>query len=329
MAVKAGKSENSLKPVYVICGKDKYLVSSECESLLNKLLTAEDRAMALYQPEADKAQIADVLDELRTLPFLAKRRVVVIKDADKFISENRAALEKYFDKPCQSGVFILVVETWPKNTKLAKKLPTMGGLIEVSEIKHGRLAMYAETYVRDKYAKRFDRNAAELLVELAGDDAGRLCSEVDKLAIYIDERKNISVDDVEKLIGHNRMFNAFAVIDAMTAGNGAAAVERLRNMFAADKNAAYTVVGAFAFHFRRLFNARALVDKGMGSQQIAKKLGIWGNNSAFFRQVKKLSLEKTGGLLGELARIDFAAKTGQGDVKAAIEQMVLKMGIIR
>jgi DNA polymerase-3 subunit delta len=329
MAVKTGKSEDSLKPVYVICGKDKYLVNAEYESLLDKLLSAEDRAMALYQPETDKAQIADVLDELRTLPFLAKRRVVVIKDADKFISENREALEKYFDKPCQSGVFVLVVDTWQKNTKLAKKLPAVGGLIEVSEIKHGLLGMYAGTYARDKYGKKFDRNAAELLVELAGDDPGRLCSEVDKLAIYIDERNNISIDDVEKLIGHNRMFNAFAVIDAMTAGNAGVAVERLRNMFASDRNTAFTVVGAFAFHFRRLFNARALLDKGMGVHQIAGKLRIWGNKEAFFRQVKKLSLEKTGALLGELARIDFAAKTGQRDVKAAIEQMVLKMGIIR
>ncbi len=132
MTVKAGKNSQAAKPVYVICGKDKYLVSGQCESLVDKLLSPQERTMALYQPEADKAQITDVLDELRTLPFLAKRRVVVIKDADKFISENRESLEKYFEDPCKTGVLILVVATWNKSTRLAKKLPLVGKLIGVN-----------------------------------------------------------------------------------------------------------------------------------------------------------------------------------------------------
>ena len=325
MTSKSAKVKQDIKPIYVISGKDKFLLSSQCETILDDIMPAEQRSMSLYQPQADKADIADVLDELRTLPFLADRRVVLIKDADQFVSRHRPALEKYFEAPCRTGVLILVVETWIKSTKLAKKLPRVGQHIAIDQIKPWQFGNYAQSYARDKHGKGFERGASDLLVELAGDDPGRLCSEVDKLAIYVGSKKNIAAEDVEKLTGHNRMFNAFAVIDAMTAHNTSDAIGRLRNMFASDKNAGFTIVGAFAFHFRRMFRAKAMLQDGLAPNQVAGKLRIWGNKDAFFAQVNKISLEKIGGVLGELARIDYGIKTGQKDAKGAIEQLVLKL----
>ena len=46
---------------------------------------------------------------------------------------------------------------------------------------------------------------AEMLVELVGDEPGRLSSEVDKLALYADAQKTITAAHVEALIGHNRV----------------------------------------------------------------------------------------------------------------------------
>lgn len=327
MAGKAGTDKAVVGSIYVICGKDKFLVGNECDALLDKLLPVDQRAMALYQPRAESAVISEVLDELRTLPFLAERRVVLIKDADGFVSDNREYLEKYFDKPSSCGVLVLVVSTWPKNTKLAKKLSGVGQLLDVGEIKANMLPKFAADCAESNYGKKFAGGGAQLLVELVGDDPGRISSEVEKLAMYVGDRKSITTEDVEKLIGHNRMFNAFAVIDAILAGDVGGAIERLRNMFAADKSAEFTVVGAFAYHFRRLFAAKALLEQGVGRRQVMSELRIWGNVDGFFRQLGGMSLERIAGVLCELARIDFASKTGGGATSVAIEQLVLKMSI--
>ncbi|MBN1457354.1 MAG: DNA polymerase III subunit delta [Sedimentisphaerales bacterium] len=325
MAVKVKKPDTSVCPIYVISGKDNYLVSTECESLLNKLLTPDQRTMCLYQTDGKDANITDVLDELRTLPFLAKSRVVLIKEADKFISENRPAFEKYFESPSPSGVLILVVSTWLKTTRLAKMLPKAGTLLAIDEIKSAQLPQYAVSYARTKFQKNINRSAAGLLVELAGDDPGRIASEIDKLAIYVGDANKITTDDVEKLIGHNRMFNVFAVIEAVTAGSIGVALGRLRNMFITDKDARFTAVGAFAFHFRRMLNAKVLLEKGMDNYQISGKLRIWGNKEAFFAQLRRFSLERIAGFLSELARMDYAIKTGQKTPESALEILVMKM----
>lgn len=325
MAAKGKNKAALIAPIYVISGKDAYLQSSRFEAVIDGLLAPDERAMCLYQVAGKDANITDVLDELRTLPFLAERRVVAIRDADKFISENRGVLEKYFEKPSPSGVLVLVVQTWLKTTRLAKMLAKAGQLIAVEEMKPAQLPQYAANYAKTQYEKGFDRGANQLLVELAGDSPGRIASEIDKLAVYVGNAKSITADDIEKLIGHNRTFNVFAVIDAITAGNAGAAVERLRKMFVADKDSRFTSVGAFAFQFRRMFNAKVLLNDGMNEYQAAGKLRIWGNKDAFFKQLRGISLERIAGFQSELARIDYAIKTGQKTPEAALEMLVMKM----
>jgi DNA polymerase-3 subunit delta len=326
MAKRTGKTTSAVPAVCVICGKDGFLVGEQCEKLLDELLPVDERAMALYQVRAEDAVIADVLDELRTVPFLAKRRLVLIKDADPFVSANRELLERYFDQPSPCGVLVLTVSSWPKSTKLAKKLPDCGRLMDVGEIKTWDLPKFASDTAKSRFGKTLDRNAAVLVVELVGDDPGRISSEIDKLATYVADKPKITARDVEELVGHNRTFDAFGVIDAITAGRRLQAIERLRNMFAADKNAEYTVVGAFAYHLRTMFNARVMLDKGVGVDQIADQLRIWkSRREDFFRQLGRMSLDKIADIIREIARIDYLTKTGQTTSTVAVEQLVVSL----
>jgi len=319
------KVKKSGELIYVIAGKEDSLVWAECEKLVDKLLGPQERAVGLFKPEPFEVSAAQVFDELRTVPFLSNRRVVVIKNADKFVSENRQLLEKYFDNPSSTGILILTVSNWDSRTKLAKKLPKVGKLLSVTQPKAWQLPGRLTKYASDAHDKNLAKPAAELLIELSGDDVMRLYGEIDKLALFADNEKAITTKHVELLIGHNRIFGVFAVIDSCLAGNIADAVSRLRNMFAEDRTAEYTVVGAFAFHFRRAFQAKALLEKGIGQSEVASRLGIWSNKEGFFSQLRKMSLEQIGTYLRQLARTDYAIKTGQTKPQVAIEQLVFKL----
>ncbi len=315
------------KLVYVIAGKDDSLVSSRCEKLLDSLIEQSQRATGLFNVDPNSVSISEVLDELRTAPFLTGKRVVVIKQADDFISENREFLEPYFESPCKTGTLVMTVSSWKSNTKLAKKLTGIGELINVEPPKRGELPVQLIAYANDIYGKKISRTATELLIDISGDEISRLYSEIDKLAIFADKEKNITEKHIESLIGHNRMFNVFSVIDSIIAGNSAEAIERLRGMFADDKSAEYTVVGAFAFHFRRMFNAKVLTGKGEPIGNIIKKLQIWSNRDKFFEQLKRITLKQIGYYLQRLAETDYAIKTGRTQAPVAMEQMVLSLTV--
>lgn len=313
--------------IYVFAGKNDSLVNAQCQEFLQQLIEPSQRATGLFVADAGEVSVADVLDELRTVPFLTPKRVVVVKNADEFVSQNRPLLEKYFDNPCRTGQLILTVRTWDARTKLAKKLPEVGKLIEVKQPPSWQLPGRLSKYAGDAHDKRLDKDAAELLIELTGDDLPRLYSEIDKLAVFADAEKVITAKHVESLIGYNRIYGAFEVIDAMVAGKTAEAIARLRNMFAEDKNAEYTVVGAFAFHFRRMYHATVLLEKGTSTSQVAKRLRIWANIEGFFAQVRKMTLPQLSRILSQLGTIDYAIKTGQTKAQVAIEQLVLDMAL--
>ncbi len=133
MAESTSKTKKEHKPIYIIAGKEASLVNAECEKLLEELLEPQQRMTGLFNADPTQVSASEVLDELRTLPFLTERRVVLVKNADKFVSENRALLEKYFDTPCPTGVLILTVTSWGSRTKLAKKLPGVGKLLSITQ----------------------------------------------------------------------------------------------------------------------------------------------------------------------------------------------------
>jgi len=325
--------------IYVIASKEEALLNNQCQQLIDQLLKPEQRLTSLLSTDGAEVSASVVLDELRTAPFLTEKRVVLVKDADEFIRKNRLLLEKYFDNPCPTGILILAVSTWPSKTKLAGKLLKIGKLISIKQPQAWQLPVRLSEYARQAHNKNLSRQASELLIELTGDSLPRLYSEIDKLALFAatpvrktsqsagqaDEKNAITTQDVELLIGHNRLFNAFAVIDACLDSNPAEAIERLRSMFAEDKSAEYTVVGAFAFHFRRLFNAKVLLEKGINPAEVAKRLRIWGNKDNFFKQLRQMTLKQIGDNLQRLAAMDFAIKTGRTKADIATEQLVLNL----
>jgi len=312
--------------VCVIIGEDPFLVAKECEKRLDALLTEDERMTGLYEPKAADARIAEVLDELRTVPFLAPRRVVLIKDAKPFLDNYAEQLEAYLDSPSPSGVLMMTLTALDGRTRFAKKLREAGGLVEVPKMYPEHLAPYVADYARQEHGIAMDARTSQCLVDLTGDDPGRLCREMDKLALFVSPRKTVTIKDIEQLVGNNRMFGAFDVIDGVMNNNAGQALLRLANMFAADKDAQFTVVGAFSYHFRMLFKAKALVCGGMSARQAAKAVKVlWKKEEAFAAQLGRLSLEQIADVLGELGRIDYGIKKGLTTAPVAMERLVVEL----
>jgi len=348
MAKAGDKTKSTQSLVYVIAGDEPSLVNAKYAELIDQLISPQERDTGLLVVDADKAVIGEILDELRTLPFLTKRRVVALRNADKFISakgeedeqnkqdqkntpagsSNREILERYFDNPSPTGILVMTVSSWSKTTRLAKKLPDIGTLVEVKSPKGQDLTNRIIDYARDAHSKGLDNRTAGLLIELAGDNLTRLYTEIDKLATYAAAEKAITTAHVKSLIGRNREFDAFEVIESCLQRKTGPAIERLRKMFAEDKSAEYTTVGAFAFHIRRMFTAKKLLMEGNSQYDVAGKLRIWNNKESLFAQIRRLSLKQIGDQIQRLAETDYAIKRGQAQPRIAIEQFVLQLAAL-
>jgi DNA polymerase-3 subunit delta len=308
--------------IYVITGQDVHLRSQAIQKLRHQLL-GEDEGLGEVRMEGKTADLKIVLDELRTLAFLADKKVVIIEEADKFISDHREALETYFENPNPNGVMVLVCDSWRKNTRLAKLVDKIGTVIAAEVMKERDAAGWVMRQAKE-LGKELTPACANDLVAVVGTETGRLANELEKLAMYVGERKYINGPDIEALCGPTAMESVFRMTDLMAEGKAKEAMETLHRVLESDKSAEYTLVGAISFSLKRLLKARAMLESGLSQAEVSSACKIYpGIAQRFFGQVRRFTTARLQNLLHELAEIDYANKTGLGQATLNLEKFIL------
>src|SRR5437762_394978 len=79
--------------LYVVHGDEPFLKRLVIRALRKRALgdEADDQSVSTYP--GDKATFAEVFDDLDTVPFFDPRRVVLVENADPFITKHRGELE--------------------------------------------------------------------------------------------------------------------------------------------------------------------------------------------------------------------------------------------
>src|SRR5688572_28028635 len=104
------------KPVYAIVGSDPFLQLQKLKEVLAGLAPDVQR----IDVDGERAELATVLDEIRSFAMFGSGKAVVVRDADEFVSRFREQLEDYVSAPSDSGTLILRFTTLPKNQRIYK-----------------------------------------------------------------------------------------------------------------------------------------------------------------------------------------------------------------
>jgi len=314
--------QQKIYPIYVIAGQDIHRRDQALSQLRSQLL-GQDQGLGEVRLEGKNADLPDVLDELRTVPFLAERKVVILDDADKFVSDNREALEDYFNAPAETGSLIMIVDTWRKATRLDKQIAKIGQVISAEPMK-GREVVSWVMAEAQKMEKTLSMSAAAELVETVGTDTGRLANELEKLAMFVGQRKQISSEDIASLSGQTAQENVFLITDLLAEGKTAEVTRVLNSILESDRSAEYSMVGVLTFSLRRLLKAKTLLENGIRQNEVLSACKIYpGISDRFFAQVKRFSVERLRKLIDNLAKVDYANKTGLGQPRMNLEKFIL------
>jgi DNA polymerase III subunit delta len=321
---KASKSKR--QPLYVLHGDEDFLKRRVLATLVPTLVGATGSDFGVSTYSGERAEFSAVRNELNTLPFLSERRVVVIEQADPFVTRHRAALEKYAAEPSAAGVLILGVKNWPANTKLAKAVSD-SATIQCKAPAAYRLPDWCMKWAATQYGKQLSKVAAELLVELVGAEMGVLDQELQKLAGAIGQRDTIEQNDVDELVGRSRSANVFRIMDAVGEGKPAEALAILQELFEEGEEP-LAILGALGAQLRRLAQAARLFRDGMGIDDAMDEAGVakWPQaRDSARRQMKHLGAARLDRLFDWLLEVDQGLKGGS----MLPERMQLERLIVR
>jgi DNA polymerase-3 subunit delta len=299
-------------PVYALVGDEDFL-KRRCRDAIISLSVGKggDADFAVSTYAGDKLDFSTVRNDLDTLTFLSPVRVVIVDQADPFVTEHREALERYAASPSKVGVLVLDVKTFPETTKLAKALPDAAKLVCKAPYPE-KLADWCVKWAKAGHGKKLTREAAEGLVELVGPAMGLLDMELAKLANAVAANAEITADDVTRLVGRSREANVFHILDAVGEGNSAKAFDLLARLFDEGQDA-LAILGGLTFQLRKLAGVGRLVAQGqsLGPAMDAAGVPKWPQaRQSTERQLKHLGGRRLAQLPDWLVEINLGLKGG-------------------
>lgn len=293
--------------VVVLAGGQHHLKSTALNWLRTTVLNDDESGLTRFAGK--DANLQTVGDELRTVSMWGDRRLVVVEDADEFVTRHRPGLEKYALAPAKKAVLVLEVKSWPKTTRLAKQVAQTGLEIECTELKGVALTKWLQETAREAHQADLQRDAAAMLVELIGDDLGLLDQELSKLGSFVGQKGTITAEVVRSMVGGWRTETTWAMTDAVRDGDLASALKDLNELLYHGE-APQKLIGGIHFVFRKLAYATDLARK-QPLDSALREAGVFPQAvNAAAAYLKRLSRPKAEKIIHHLLEADLRLKGG-------------------
>lgn len=297
-------------PIVAASGQDRFLkqmvIAAVCELVLG---SAGDDELGLKRISGKTADLAGVLDELLMVSMWSPRQVVLVDDADEFVTRCRSGLEQYLERPAKKSVLLLDVKTWPATTRLAKKTAAIGLPVDCSTLKPAEAVTYLGELCRQRHDKKIDRQAAQILVELAGTDLGLLDQELAKLAAFVGTQPGIDASAVKTLVGGWKAETTWKMLDEVRAGRLAEALQLLDKLLHANEPP-LKLMGGINHSFRPLALATELSRQGTPLPAALAEAGVKYQVNEAVACLRRIGRARAERIFQSLLRADLDLKGG-------------------
>ena len=309
------------KPVYALVGSDSFLQLQHLDAILRELPADVQRS----DLDGERAELSEVLDELRGFAMFGGAKAVVVRNADTLLSRYREAIESYVASPTETSTLVLRFNSLPANQRIYKAIAKNGQILDANPPKLKDVPGWIISRAPIHKVK-VNLDAARLLADYIGDDLGRIDNELAKLSIMA-KGGVISVDQVTGGVSFQREQEMWDMTGELASGRPAEALRRWRRLVQLDPSAEYRAVTWLGMWLENVRKAIAMRKKGMSPFSIAGALRIWPreNQEPFMRTAESMGAAGVAAALDMLVRVDHQSKSGVGNAAANVEQFILEI----
>ncbi|MDP9072666.1 MAG: hypothetical protein M3N98_00590, partial [Actinomycetota bacterium] len=229
---------------WLIDGDDPILVGNEVRRLVAEL-AGDSAGLSVEDFWGDDVDLDAVTGACVTPPFLADRRVVVLRDAGRFTTEELAPVLAYLDNPMPTTALVIGAGGGRLAAKLVAAVRKVGHVVGTSPGRDSRA--WVEAQLRQA-PLRFDAGARAMVTEHLGEDLGRLPALVDALVAAYGEGQAIGTDELRPYLGQAGSVAPWELTDAIDRGDAEAALRALHRLLEAGERHPLVVLSILHRH---------------------------------------------------------------------------------
>ena len=323
--------------VNVLFGDEPYLIRSVLQAFKETCLSGDDADFGLTQIDCAEATWRDAIDALATRQlFGTGGRLVILEDADDFVSKYRSKVEDYAKAPTTDGVLVLTVKTWQKNTRLYKQNDKTGLQIDCRKPSEDQLVTWLCKGANRRFGFDLPAESAREMVEIIGCEVGLLEQELKKLALVTDTKTPLTPTQIRERIGGWRTKKVWDMLEAACDGDASEAIRQLQRLIHAGQHPV-GILAQIAASLRRFSLATQIYRRAERERRrisLRSALEAAGVGRFFLhdaeRRLKRLGRQRASDLYRWLLDADLAMK-GRSSVlpraRLVLEQLLVRIAV--
>jgi DNA polymerase-3 subunit delta len=264
-------------PLAVLHGADDQLLD-DALGVVTRGLFADASELALGREvlEGDEVSVETVVRSAMTLPFMTKRRLVVVRRAQALPAKAGEALTAYARDPNPTTCLLLVAPEPLTPTRDRRAEHWLLGAVPPAAVvalpvRRGKGMV---DWLRQRAGAEgltVTEEAARLLVQWVGEDGARLLGEARKAALLAGpDNRRVGTDEVTRVVGEHAVRDVFDLTNAVEAGNLAQALPLLDRLLATEEP--MRLLGLLTRNVRVALTVRELAAGGQSAEQIARSV---------------------------------------------------------
>ena len=263
-------SEGRFAPVYLFHGGEDFLSSEATQSVIDSALSTNERGFNLDVVYGSEADAREIILHALSFPMMAERRVVIVRDVDKLA--NKELLSTYIENPSPTTSLVLVSTKPDFRKKPYATAKRTGNVFEFKPLYENQVPSWVVKRVRQQ-GKEIESDASKMLTAHIGTSLREIQNELNKLYIFIGDRKLITETDIRAVVGVSKEFNIFELQKTLGARNLRRSVEILERMLNAGESGTM-IVFMLTRYFLALWRLSDLQRHGSSHNAIAEAVNI-------------------------------------------------------
>jgi DNA polymerase III subunit delta len=301
-----------------------FLVDQALKKLISTYVDPELRDLAFSVMYAEETNPGAVVEEARTLPFLAERRVILLRNADVFMamsSDKRSPIQpllQFIENPVDTALLMLVAPAANKQKQLYKACEKHGVVVESPQLDDKSYA----TWIRGQVSQNGNKISAEavaLLMDRVGGKMSDMHNAINLVCNFAGADNPVKEEHILAASADVAEATVWALTDAIAASNPESALKALHELLAMNKSPD-EILGTFNWLLESAYRAHPDTPLKLGKPFLERKVTPLA---------KKFTVSRLGAAMGLCTKTHFALRTTGADAHLLLELLTIKLAAAR
>ncbi len=306
---------------YLIYGTDYSLIKREIDNIVSGITD-------VVKYDLSESKIDDLLDDASCISLFGDKKVLIGENAffltgvNTNINHDIDYLSNYLEDDNHDNIVILSVvsEKLDERKKIVKILKNKAKVIQKEVIDQKDLPKFVTNEFK-KEGYNIDYKTANYFVNYVGKNVDILINEIEKMIVYKEDDKIITIKDVNDISSKAFNDNIFDFTDGIMKKDYKKIFECYRDLITVGEEP-IKIIALLASQFLLTYQVKLLSDNGKSSKEIAEVLKVHPYRVKLALQTDYLNFELKDMII-KLHELDYNIKSGRVDKEVGLENFLL------